>query len=123
MMSGIRGKGNASTEVRLMRIFRKYGISGWRRQQKIEGNPDFVFRSSRVAVFVDGCFWHGCPKCYKAPSSNSGFWKEKLTANRKRDRVVTKVLMQKGWKVVRFWECALASEKRIAAKLRSVIEG
>src|SRR3989442_3445808 len=62
VMSLIRGSGNRDTELRMMALFRAHGVTGWRRGALLTGRPDFVFRRERVAVFVDGCFWHGCPK-------------------------------------------------------------
>lgn len=78
VMSRIRSRGNKDTELRLIQIFRKAGIKGWRRNQKLIGNPDFVFRAAGVAVLVDGCFWHGCPQCYRRPSSNRKYWDAKI---------------------------------------------
>jgi DNA mismatch endonuclease, patch repair protein len=63
-----------------------------------------AFIRARVAVFVDGCFWHGCPKCYRSPSTNREYWDQKLTANRARDQRVTLQLESAGWAVMRFWE-------------------
>jgi DNA mismatch endonuclease (patch repair protein) len=57
-----------------------------------------------VAVFVDGCFWHGCPKHSTVPATHRPFWKRKLTANKLRDRRVNRTLRRKGWRVVRIWE-------------------
>jgi DNA mismatch endonuclease, patch repair protein len=65
---------------------------------------DFVFRKERVIVFVDGCFWHGCPKHSNMPVNNRAFWEKKLTANKVRDRLVTRTLRQGGWRVIRIWE-------------------
>ena len=67
VMALIRLRGNKATELRLVSIFRLHRITGWRRRQKLTGKPDFVFRKERVCVFVDGCFWHGCKKCYRRP--------------------------------------------------------
>jgi DNA mismatch endonuclease (patch repair protein) len=69
--------------------------------------PDFVFRKSQTAVFVDGCFWHGCPRHATRPKNNRAFWRRKLLANRIRDKLVTRTLRQTGWRVIRIWECAL----------------
>jgi len=66
----------------------------------------------RVAVFVDGCFWHGCPRHYNAPAGNEAFWRRKLIANQKRDRLVTRTLTHAGWKVLRIWEHALTGDGR-----------
>ena len=80
--------------------------------------PDFVFARQRVVVFVDGCFWHGCPKCYRRPKSNRKFWDAKFTRNRARDVQVTKALRRAGWKVVRVWEHRLKQPGRAAWRLR-----
>ena len=109
-MSAIRGKGNKDTELRMMALFRVYGFTGWRRGLVLVGKPDFVFRRERVVVFVDGCFWHGCPKPKHAPlpKTRAEWWAAKLSRNKERDRVVTRALRKAGWKVVRVWECDLA---------------
>jgi DNA mismatch endonuclease (patch repair protein) len=74
--------------------------------------PDFVFLKSRTAIFVDGCFWHGCPKHATKPANNRAFWRRKLTGNKTRDRVVNRALRRAGWKVVRIWECELQKAKK-----------
>jgi DNA mismatch endonuclease (patch repair protein) len=104
VMSRIRGHGNKDTELVLAKLLRAYGITGWRRRQKHFGKPDFTFRRERVVVFVDGCFWHGCPKHSNMPVNNRPFWKKKLAANSLRDRLVTKTLRSHGWRVLRIWE-------------------
>jgi len=103
VMSRIPGRGNKQTELALATLLRKSGVTGWRRNQRLFGKPDFVFRKSRIAVFVDGCFWHGCPRHLKMPGNNRAFWKRKLTGNRRRDRLVNRVLRQRGWCVIRVW--------------------
>jgi len=117
VMSRIRSRGNLRTELRLIEIMRGAGITGWRRGQPVPGHPDFVFRRERVAVFVDGCFWHGCPKCYRRPKSNRKFWDAKAARNRARDAEVTRTLRRAGWTVVRIWEHALRHPGRIAWRL------
>jgi DNA mismatch endonuclease, patch repair protein len=112
VMSRIRGKGNKDTELALIRIFRAQHIIGWRRHQKVFGKPDFVFPKLRIAVFVDGCFWHACPKHATKPRNNAAFWRKKLAANQARDRLVTRTLRRMGWKVVRIWEHELAGGRR-----------
>jgi DNA mismatch endonuclease (patch repair protein) len=104
VMSRIRGHGNKDTELALAKLFRAHGITGWRRRQKHFGKPDFTFRRERVIIFVDGCFWHGCPKHSNLPVNNRPFWKKKLAANSLRDRLVTKTLRAHGWRVIRIWE-------------------
>jgi DNA mismatch endonuclease (patch repair protein) len=121
VMSRIRGKGNEKTEVRLAKLMRKAGIRGWRRHLPIPGRPDFSFRQQKVAVFVDGCFWHGCPRCFRLPKQNRAFWKAKIEGNRRRDRSVNGRLRRLGWKVARIRECQLKKNKSVLEKLRRVI--
>lgn len=104
VMSRIRGRGNASTELRLIALMREHGIKGWRRNWPLPGRPDFVFPKRRVAVFVDGCFWHRCPKCYRAPATNAEFWEAKTLRNAARDREVARELRRRGWRVIRIRE-------------------
>lgn len=124
VMSRIRGHGNKDTELALMRIFRANHISGWRRHQPLFGKPDFIFRQKRVAVLVDGCFWHGCIQHCQMPKGNRAFWERKLTANRTRDRRVNQVLRSKGWRVLRIWEHELAAKNRqpLLRRIRSVLK-
>jgi DNA mismatch endonuclease (patch repair protein) len=108
VMSLIRSRGNRATELRLLALMRERGISGWRRNARVFGKPDFVFRRERIAVFVDGCFWHGCPRHATKPVTRAVWWAAKLTRNAQRDRAVTRALRASGWTVLRIWECALA---------------
>lgn len=104
-MAAIRGRYNKSTEIAVARLFRCVGISGWRRHyQRLPGTPDFVFLNRKTAIFVDGCFWHGCSKCKNYPQTNRQFWMKKITDNKRRDKRVNKELILIGWKVLRFWE-------------------
>jgi DNA mismatch endonuclease, patch repair protein len=145
VMSRIRSTGNKDTEQKLAGLMRAAGITGWRRQVKLrvktwrgeksrggqeEGakvnagkalqvRPDFVFRAQRVAVFVDGCFWHGCPRHATRPRQNRAFWDAKLARNKARDRAVTRGLKRAGWTVLRIWECALVKSRQ-AATLRRI---
>ncbi len=137
VMSRIRSRGNQATELALVRVFRANGITGWRRHLQIRiaergtrngrgaraagssvrtphsalrifsVRPDFVFPKARLAVFVDGCFWHGCPRHGTRPKGNAAFWRRKFAANRARDRRVNRALRRAGWRVLRIWEHAL----------------
>ena len=123
VMSRIRGKGNRYTELRLIEIFRAHKITGWRRNHTLYGKPDFVFRAARVTVFVDGCFWHGCPIHGTKPGTNAAFWRKKIARNKERDLEVFRYLRKAGWRVVRVWEHGLVrkNERRLVARLRRVI--
>jgi DNA mismatch endonuclease (patch repair protein) len=82
VMSAIRSRGNKATELRLIAIFRAHGITDWRRRQAVFGNPDFVFPVRKLAVFVDGCFWHGCPLHGTKPKNNAAFWRKNVARQR-----------------------------------------
>jgi len=108
LMSRIRSRGNKSTECKLMTLLRSRGITGWRRHPKLPGRPDFVWPRHRVAVFVDGCFWHG-HQCGRnlTPKKNSELWEKKFAATRHRDIKNGRILRGRGWMVLRIWECGL----------------
>ena len=91
VMALIRSRGNRATELRLIALMRAHGITGWRRNARVFGKPDFVFRAAKVAVFVDGCFWHGCPRHATMPATRAEWWAAKLARNAQRDRAVTRV--------------------------------
>jgi DNA mismatch endonuclease (patch repair protein) len=109
LMSRVRSRGNETTEMAAVRLFRANGITGWRRHPNLLGKPDFIWPKSRLAVFIDGCFWHGhdCGRNL-TPKTNAPLWRDKIVANRKRDRRNTLELEHRGWKVVRIWECSLS---------------
>jgi len=121
-MSRIRSSRNASTELRFVTQLREQGVTGWRRKFPLFGSPDFTFPRQRVAVFLDGCFWHGCTKCAQMPSTNQSYWRGKFERNRKRDKQVTKRLRDQGWRVLRFWEHALDSPSCIG-RLVTLLHG
>ena len=130
VMSRIRSRGNKDTELALAKLFRREGITGWRRQWAIRSaksevrrfrvRPDFVFPKRRLAVFVDGCFWHACPRHATQPRNHAAFWRKKLAANRARDRRVNRALRAAGWRVLRIWEHELVRQReaRLVARLR-----
>lgn len=103
----------------MIAIFRQRQITGWRRHQRIFGNPDFIFPKLRLAVFVDGCFWHGCPKHGTQPADNRAFWKKKLVRNQARDRLVNRTLRSANWRVLRIWQHEL-KRKNEAGLLRRI---
>lgn len=109
LMSLIKGKGSKTTEMKLSRLLQEARLKGWRRHLPLPGKPDFAWLQSKVAVFVDGCFWHGhdCGRNL-TPKSNAERWREKILKNKKRDRKVVRELRNEGWSVIRIWECELA---------------
>jgi DNA mismatch endonuclease (patch repair protein) len=117
-MSAIRSDRNRSTELRFASLLRESGITGWRRRKRLLGNPDFVFLRERLAVFVDGCFWHGCRWHCRMPKSRQSYWKPKIEHNRVRDKVVTAALRRAGWSVLRIWEHSLAKPEATLSKLQ-----
>jgi DNA mismatch endonuclease (patch repair protein) len=123
IMSRVRGRGNKATELALVALLRRHRITGWRRHLHIFGNPDFVFTKCRVAVFVDGCFWHGCAMHAAYPMNNRAFWTAKLARNKARDRLVIRTLRNDGWRVLRVWQHELSrkNEQRLLRRLRAAI--
>jgi DNA mismatch endonuclease (patch repair protein) len=159
-MSRIRSRGNRDTELALVALFRRLGITGWRRHWEIRSpksevrssnqvqrakaeararasgirhpasgitpfrvRPDFVFPKLRLAVFVDGCFWHGCPRHGNQPANHRAFWRRKLAANVARDRRVNRALRAAGWRVLRIWEHELARKRQavLVRRLRRAV--
>jgi DNA mismatch endonuclease (patch repair protein) len=113
VMRSVKSSGNKSTELKLIKIFKENGVKGWRRHYPIKGRPDFVFLAQKIAVFVDGCFWHGHDCRNTRPQNNAEYWKKKIAKNKARDASVEAHLGSRGWQVVRIWECEL---KNIASK-------
>lgn len=102
-MSHIKGK-NTSPEIKLRKLLWSSGIRGYRVHYGLPGKPDIVFTRQKVVIFIDGCFWHKCPVCFRPPATNAEFWNEKLGKNVERDKIVTEKLEGDGWLVLRFWE-------------------
>ena len=121
-MSRIKGKGNKDTELVMIQILRRNHISGWRRNQAVLGKADFIFSKQKVALFVDGCFWHGCPKHSNMPKNNRAFWVKKLQQNKVRDKFVSRELKRAGWKVVRVWEHELKKPEKFVVKIKKYFE-
>jgi DNA mismatch endonuclease (patch repair protein) len=109
-MRSVKGKANGTTENRLRFAIVRAGLRHWRvHPPGIAGNPDFVFPRTKLAIFTDGCFWHGCPTCYHSPiKAHSDYWTEKVNRNRARDLRLTRSLRSQGWRVIRVWEHELA---------------
>jgi DNA mismatch endonuclease (patch repair protein) len=119
VMAAIRSRGNKATELKLASILRAAGITGWRRHRPLPGHPDFIFRHARLAVFVDGCFWHGCRWHCRMPRDNRRYWQTKITRNALRDQATSKLLRRAGWRVLRVWEHSLRSPQAVLAKITS----
>lgn len=116
IMSLVRSKGNRTTEAALGKRLWAAGLRGYRKQWPVRGKPDFAWPRLKLADFVDGCFWHGCP-CKKLPRENRGFWRKKIAANQLRDRRVSQFLRKLGWSVIRIRECKVHAE----ASLRRIV--
>lgn len=119
IMSKVRSKGNKSTELRLIKYFKENNIHGWRRGYKVKGHPDFVFLKYKIAIFVDGCFWHGHDCRNTRPSDNAEFWQNKRERNMLHDREITALFEARGWTVIRIWECEL--RKKNSASIEAKI--
>ena len=108
IMASVKSSGNRSTEMALIAVFRRHKLSGWRRRFPLQGNPDFVFPNRRLALFVDGCLWHGCSRHCRLPANNRPYWVKKIQRNKKRDAKNNRLLRGMGWSVIRIWEHELA---------------
>ena len=117
VMAQVRGV-QTGPEIELRHALWAAGARGWRNNvRSLPGKPDIVFRRRRVAVFIDGCFWHGhdC-KRNLVPKRNAKAWADKISNNQSRDRKVTRELKNMGWKVVRVWECSLIKDPNIVIR-------
>ena len=112
-MRKVKSKKNKSTELRLIDIFKQNGITGWKRNYPVKGHPDFVFLKEKVAVFVDGCFWHGHDCRNTRPAENKEYWHKDVTA----------MFEARGWKVLLIWECELKkrNETILVEKIQSIL--
>jgi len=124
-MRAIRGRGNKSTERRIRSLLAGAGLRGWAMSAEPRlGSPDFHFSAARVAVFVDGCFWHSCPRCGHIPKTNADYWRAKLLRNKRRDREASRKARACGYTVVRIWECALRRDgARALARIIRALSG
>lgn len=123
-MSKIRSKGNKTTEVMFRLALVRAGIKGWVLHPKeIIGKPDFFFPRKRITVFVDGCYWHGCPKCGHIPKTRTEYWSEKIKINKARDKKVNRLLKKENIEVIRFWEHEIKADlKGCVIKLKSLLK-
>jgi len=102
------------------------GINGLIKHPKnIFGKPDFIHNQAKIAIFLDSCFWHGCPEHCRVPHSNVEYWKKKIDKNKKRDKLVSETLRKEGWAVLRIWEHSLSDEKKVLTwveKIKDLIQ-
>lgn len=117
------GQKDTEPELRLRRALWRAGLR-YRVNLRVAGvSPDIAFPGPKVAVYVDGCFWHGCPRHYTAPKHNAGYWAAKLKSNRERDQRHTRRLEQAGWRVLRFWACQVEEElDRVVTKIDGTLK-
>lgn len=125
-MQAVKGKGT-KLEKRLFSMLAGMGLRGWRKNvNNIIGKPDVIFVVSKVAIFVDGCFWHGCPYCQrKLPETNQAYWKRKITRNIQLARQHNRQLRSEGWIILRIWEHEINNKtlrKSIRRKIRRAIK-
>lgn len=120
-MAAIRSRGNRETEMEAIRLFRIHRINGWRRGIKINIRhpdrkrpvtirPDFVFRALKIAIFIDGEFWHGHPTKARIPKTRTEWWTRKIEGNKARDRLQNRLLRNCGWTVIRIWQFELKTQ-------------
>lgn len=112
IMRAVKSSKNKSTEEKLIAYFKENKITGWRRNYKVYGKPDFVLPDLRIAIFVDGCFWHGHSCRNTHPEQNKEYWQRKIARNMARDKEVTDHLERLGWNVIRIWECEFLKKNR-----------
>lgn len=121
LMSKIRSK-NTLLEIRFRQGLWASGIRGWRlHSKKLPGKPDLFFSKKKIAIFIDGCFWHGCPKCYRKPKSNLDYWNPKIRRNKTNDRINSRKLIKAGWHVVRVWEHDVNENLELAISKISIL--
>lgn len=120
IMRSVKSSENKSTELRLIAFFKANNITGWRRKYPVKGHPDFVFMDKQIAVFVDGCFWHGHDCRNTKPKQNEDYWNQKRIRNIAHDKEISELFTKRGWTVIRIWECEL--KKKNEAILREKLK-
>lgn len=112
IMRSVKSRNTKSTELTLINLFKEYRITGWKRTYPVKGHPDFVFLDKKVAIFVDGCFWHGHDCRNTRPADNAEYWQNKRERNIERDKATTETFEKRGWTVLRIWECELKKKNQ-----------
>lgn len=123
VMSRVRSRGNQTTEKQMVALLREHGLTGWRRHFSVFGKPDFLFLKERLALFVDRCFWRGYPIHGAKPKQHAKFWRDKIARSQARDRLVTRTLRARGWRILRVGEHEPPhkNKKRLLARLRRAL--
>ena len=103
LMSRIHDR-DTRPELEIRRRLFASGMRGYRLRPRLPGKPDIVYSRAKLAIFIDGCFWHGCPKCYTRPATRRRYWDNKLAENISRDKAIDNSLRRMGWKTLHFWE-------------------
>ena len=120
IMSRVRSK-DTKPELAVRRILWRGGLRYRIHDRTLPGTPDISNKRLRLAVFVDGCFWHGCPTCYSEPKTNTDFWRDKVCRNRKRREKVRESLQRMGFRVVEVWEHEADNSDAVARSLRAAL--
>lgn len=122
IMSRVRNR-RTGPEDKVAALLRELGVKYRRNVKTIAGQPDFVVRSEKTVIFVNGCFWHGHPNCNRAklPDSNRDFWEKKITINKRRDSRNARKLRGKGWRVINVWQCRLRRREQVRQRLARLL--
>lgn len=119
-MAAVKGKHNRSTETQFRMALVRDGVTGWLTHADLPGKPDIYFPKARLAIFLDGCFWHGCRRCGHVPKTNSLFWATKIGRNQNRDRRNSRLVRKEGIRVIRIWEHTLNDHHKLQRILRRI---
>lgn len=122
-MQAVKGKGTR-LEKRLWAMLAGMGLKGWKKNaENITGKPDVAFVNQRLAIFIDGCFWHGCPYCRrKLPDTNCAYWERKIKRNVSLAKSYNRQLRRDGWTVIRIWEHDIADTTRIKSQILNALQ-
>lgn len=113
VMSSVRAK-DTKLELLFLENLEQRGLDAFERYSSdLPGSPDFAHDPSRIAIFIDSCFWHGCKQHLRMPKSNQAYWLKKIARNRRRDREVTTRLREQGWLVLRIWEHSVKNPRAL----------
>ena len=123
-MAAVKGKHNRTTEIQFRMALVRAGITGWVTHSELPGKPDVYFSKARIAIFLDGCFWHGCGRCGHIPKTNNLFWATKIGRTQARDRKNSRLLRKEGVHVIRAWEHTLGNPtqlERILERIQAIL--